>query len=212
MAARRLSTTAERQPLLGRTNSQSSGTSKDTDRPNDSDFSLRDELGVLLRYSGPLVITYLLQYGYQMVVILVASQLSTDELAGVSLGITTSNIIGYAIFEGMATSLDTLCSQAYGSGRLSDVGMSTVRFLVFVHLAAVPIAVLWMFSEAILRALVPSAELAAHAGKAAEWIERSNHMYDWWLTHLRQAHIFAFLLLESQDMPASKQARDLCKT
>jgi MATE family multidrug resistance protein len=165
---------AERRPLLGngnpRTSTDSSSTiSKDGDGIDSPDFSLRKELVVLCRYSAPLICTYLLQYGYQMVIILVASQLSTDELAGVSLGITTSNIIGYAIFEGMATALDTLCSQAYGSGRLTDVGMAIIRFLIFVHCVAVPIGALWLSSEAMLRALVPSAELAANAGSFLRW-------------------------------------------
>lgn len=129
-----------------------------------SGISLGVELKVLAKYSGPLALTYFIQYGFQLVIILVASQLSTDELAGVSLGITTANIIGYAIFEGMATCLDTLCSQSYGSGRVSEVGMHTIRFTILVHLVAIPIGLLWLFSEQILRALVPSAELAAHAG------------------------------------------------
>ncbi|SMR53585.1 unnamed protein product [Zymoseptoria tritici ST99CH_1E4] len=167
MAARRLSTT-ERQPLLGesvnRTTDSSSTLSKDGPRINASELVSQLELRVLLRYSGPLIPSYLLQYSFTIIVTLVASQLSTDELAGCSLGMTTSNIIGYAIFEGMATALDTLCSQAYGSGRFSDVGMAMIRFLVFVHLVAIPIGGLWLFSEAILRRLVPSEELAVHAG------------------------------------------------
>lgn len=132
--------------------------------PNASETSLGTELKVLAKYSGPLVLTYFIQYGFQMVIILVASQLSTDELAGVSLGITTANILGYAVFEGMATCLDTLCSQSYGSGRLSEVGLWIIRFTILVHIVAIPIGLSWLFSEQILRALVPSEELAAHAG------------------------------------------------
>ncbi|KAF2160645.1 hypothetical protein M409DRAFT_70377 [Zasmidium cellare ATCC 36951] len=129
------------------------------------EISLRAEAGIFLRYSTPLTLTYLLQYANSLIVIIVASRFSTDELAGVSLGITTSNIIGYAIFEGMATALDTLCSQAYGASRLTDVGMHTIRFTVFVHLVAIPIALLWFFSNnLLLLAHVPSRALAEHAG------------------------------------------------
>lgn len=158
---------SERQPLLdGHRDFDESGSETSTTPTNNAalDISLGTELKVLAEYSGPMVLTYFLQYGYQISVILVASQLSTDELAGVSLGITTAMIIGYAIFEGMATCLDTLCSQSYGSGRLSEVGLHTIRFTILVHLVAIPIGLLWLFSEQILRALVPSEEVAAHAG------------------------------------------------
>lgn len=63
------------------------------------EVSLQAEASTLVRYSGPLVLTYFLQYGYQIIIVLVAAQLSTEEIAGVSLGITTSNITGYALFE-----------------------------------------------------------------------------------------------------------------
>lgn len=127
--------------------------------------SLSAEAGIFLRYSAPLTLTYLLQYANSLIVLIVASSFSTDELAGISLGITTSNIIGYAIFEGLATALDTLCSQAYGASRFTDVGMHTIRFTMFVHLVAIPIALLWSFSTSILHLVhVPSHALAEHAG------------------------------------------------
>lgn len=161
----------ERTPLLGE-NGDNSGDLTATDilskfhhAVNISNISLRDEAAIFLKYSAPLTLTYLLQYANSLIVIIVASKFATDELAGVALGITTSNIIGYAIFEGMTTALDTLCSQAYGASRLTDVGMHTIRFTIFVHLVAIPIALLWFFSERILLLVhVPSAALAQHAG------------------------------------------------
>lgn len=71
-----------------------------TDEENHiEEVSLATEASILLRYSGPLVITYFLQYAYQVIIIVVAAQLSTEEIAGVSLGITTANITGFAVFE-----------------------------------------------------------------------------------------------------------------
>ncbi|KXT00872.1 hypothetical protein AC578_978 [Pseudocercospora eumusae] len=134
------------------------------------EVSLKVEASILLRYSGPLVVTYFLQYAYQLIILAVAAQLSTEEIAGVSLGITTSNITGYSIFEGFATALDTLCSQAYGSGRLADVGLDVIRATVLVHLTAVlPIGVIWLCSSWIFEALVPQVELAEHASSFLYW-------------------------------------------
>lgn len=122
------------------------------------------EYKLIMSYSLPLIGTYLLQYLFPCVVVFVASRLSTDELAGVSIGSTTSNIIGYAVFEGMATALDTLCSQAWGAGQPKMVGIHCVKFIIFIHLVAAPIAVLWALSPQILGAILPSRELAAQAG------------------------------------------------
>ena len=63
------------------------------------DVTLRNEATILVKYSGPLVLTYFLQYTFQVIIIVVAARLSTEEIAGVSLGITTSNITGFAVFE-----------------------------------------------------------------------------------------------------------------
>jgi MATE family multidrug resistance protein len=74
------------------------------------------------------------------------------------------NIVGFAIFEGMATSLDTLCAQAYGSGNLKLVGLHTQRMILFLLLVATPIGALWICSLWILSAIVPQKELAVMAG------------------------------------------------
>ena len=66
------------------------------------------EIGLILSSSAQLTGTYLLQYFYNLLIILVVSRLGRDELAAVSIGITTMNICGFAIFEGFATALDTL--------------------------------------------------------------------------------------------------------
>ena len=113
--------------------------------------------------------TYLLQYFYNLMIVLVCSRLSTDELAAVSLGITTSNIVGFAVFEGMATGLDTLCAQAFGAGNLQMVGTHMLRFTIIVHLVAVPIGALWLTSPWTLPYLVPSDALARDCGMYLQW-------------------------------------------
>lgn len=148
--------------------SASSSSSEENPKSNKKthirNVSLHTEISILLKSSGPLVLTYFLQYFYQVIIIIVAAQLSTEEIAGVSLGITTANITGFAVFEGMATALDTLCSQSYGSSKFSEVGLYTIRATILVHVIAVlPIGGLWMCSGPIIRWIVPSRSLAMHA-------------------------------------------------
>ncbi|KAJ9133402.1 MATE efflux family protein [Pleurostoma richardsiae] len=129
-----------------------------------SKLSLRLELGILSRYSAPLIATYLLQYTYSVTTTFVAGHLSADDLAAASIGLTTMDIIGLDIFEGMATALDTLCAQAYGSGHLTQVGLHVQCMLALMALALVPVGAIWGCSPWMLGFLVKQPELALKAG------------------------------------------------
>ncbi|KAK6350252.1 hypothetical protein TWF696_006487 [Orbilia brochopaga] len=122
------------------------------------------EAKVLAKYSGPMILTFLLQYSLTVASVFSVGKLGTNELAAVSLASMTSNITGYTIYQGLATSLDTLCSQAYGSGKKTLVGVHMQRCFWFLMLITVPIVVVWQFSEAILRPIVPEPELCRLAG------------------------------------------------
>lgn len=123
------------------------------------------EARLLAKYSVPLMLTYLLQYNFSLVTIFVVGHIGTDELGAVSLATMTANITGLAVYEGLATSLDTLCAQAYGSGRKELVGLHLQRMVLFMLLVTIPIGAVWLSSGWILAALVPEKELAHLAGK-----------------------------------------------
>ncbi|KAF2970680.1 hypothetical protein GQX73_g2911 [Xylaria multiplex] len=122
------------------------------------------ELWLLLRYSLPLIATYLLQYSWCVIVTFISGHLSADDLAAASVAMTTMNIVGFAAFEGMATALDTLCAQAYGSGSLTGVGLHVQRMLILMAFAAVPIGAIWAASPWILSLAVKQHHLAVMAG------------------------------------------------
>ena len=87
------------------------------------DDSTKLELKHLTRSSFPLVVSFVLQYVFSITSVYAAGRLGAKELAACSLAICTFNITGLAVFQGMATSLDTFCSQAYGSGNKKMVGV-----------------------------------------------------------------------------------------
>lgn len=122
------------------------------------------ESKLLARYSTPLFVTYLLQYSFQTTTVIVAGRLGTNELGAVSLASMTANVTGLAIYEGLATSLDTLCSQAYGGGKKELVGLHVQRMVYLLLLVTIPIGAIWFCSPWILEALVPEKELAQLAG------------------------------------------------
>ncbi|KAL9623989.1 MAG: hypothetical protein Q9160_001742 [Pyrenula sp. 1 TL-2023] len=78
----------------------------------------------------------------------------------------TANVTGMAIYEGLASSLDTLCSQAYGSGKKLNVGLHLQRMVLLVWLVSIPIGIIWFASPWILSALVPEQDVAHLAGYA----------------------------------------------
>lgn len=123
------------------------------------------EAKLLAKYSLPLTATYLLQYSFNLVTIFVVGHLGTDELGAVSLATMTANITGLAVYEGLATSLDTLCAQAYGSGHKTHVGLHLQRMALFLLLVTIPIGAIWLSSGFILSALVPEKDLAILAGQ-----------------------------------------------
>jgi MATE family multidrug resistance protein len=122
------------------------------------------EAKVLTAYSLPLMATFLLQYSLTVASIFTVGHIGTAELGAVSLASMTANITGYAVYQGLATSLDTLCSQAYGCGRKKLVGLQMQRMIYFLWSITIPIAVVWLLSERILLAIVPEPAVAELAG------------------------------------------------
>lgn len=115
-------------------------------------------------YSRSLVITFLLQYSLNATSIFAVSRLGTLELGAVTLASMTANITCYAPIQGLATSLDTLCAQAYGSGHKQLVGLQLQRMLYFLALLLFPIAAIWWNAERILASMIEP-DSAALAGQ-----------------------------------------------
>lgn len=125
--------------------------------------SYRREAKVLARYSRPLVFTFLLQYSLPVASVFALGHWGAVELSGVSLGSMTVNVTGCAIYQGLATSLDTLCAQAYGSGRKQLVGLHTQRMIFFLWVITIPIGALWLNAEPILSKIIPDPQVASLA-------------------------------------------------
>lgn len=95
---------------------------------------------------------------------MIAGHLGADDLAAASIGATTMNVVGLSIFEGMATALDTLCAQAYGSGHKVGVGLHIQRMIALMGLSLIPVGLAWIFSPWILPLFVKQHHLAVKAG------------------------------------------------
>ncbi|KIX05374.1 uncharacterized protein Z518_06246 [Rhinocladiella mackenziei CBS 650.93] len=130
----------------------------------DLETTWKAETFLLARYSGPLILTYILQYSFSLVTVFVAGRLGTKELGAASLATMTANITGLCVYEGLATSLDTLTSQAFGNGKKHLVGLHVQRMSMLVCVVTIPIGTIWICSPWILSALVPERDEAVLAG------------------------------------------------
>ena len=113
------------------------------------------ETKTVVAYSIPLTATFMLQYSINVASIFAVGHIGKVELAAVSLANMSNAISCLAPFQGLATSLDTLCAQAYGSGHKHLVGLQCQRMVFFLLSLSMPVIVLWLFSEPILTLMVP---------------------------------------------------------
>ena len=88
---------------------------------------------------------------------MVVGKLGTKQLGAVSLATMTSTIT-FAIFEGTATALDTLCPQAYGAGNYELMSI-LYRDVIFFHDFVLPCALFWWFSGLILKYVIDDPEV-----------------------------------------------------
>ena len=123
------------------------------------------EAQVVGMYALPLMFAFVLQYSLTVASIFTLGHLGKEELGAVSLASMTANITGYAVYQGLATSLDTLCAQAYGSGKKQLVGLQMQRMVYFLWTITIPIALFWIFAEDILVIIVPETRVARLAGR-----------------------------------------------
>ncbi|RWW18322.1 hypothetical protein GW17_00017694 [Ensete ventricosum] len=121
------------------------------------------ELRELWAMAAPITAMNCLVYLRAMVSVVCLGRLGPLELAGGALSIGFTNITGYSVLFGLASGLEPLCSQAYGSRNWELISLSLQRTILLLLLAAVPIAVLWVNLGPILVALGQDPAITAAA-------------------------------------------------
>ena len=133
----------------------------DEELESKGETSVRKEVKFVLFNSVPITLTFFMEYSLTVTSLFIIGHVSqsASSLASVSLAVMTYNITGMAIIEGMATSLDTFCSQAYGAQKYTKVGLYFLRCSMMIMAAAVPIIVMWWTSAFWLKFLIPEHDL-----------------------------------------------------
>ncbi|KAL6853629.1 hypothetical protein ACP4OV_019658 [Aristida adscensionis] len=126
--------------------------------------SILSEIKKQLRLAGPLAVGYLLQKIIQTISIMFVGHLGELPLASASLATSFASVTSFSLMTGMASSLDTLCGQAFGAGQRHLLGVYKQRAMLVLAAVSVPVAAVWAFTGDILVWLRQDPEIAAGAG------------------------------------------------
>ncbi|KAJ7530492.1 hypothetical protein O6H91_14G005800 [Diphasiastrum complanatum] len=109
-----------------------------------------EELKELAKLAVPITGTNLLVYVRAMISVLCLGRLGGLELAGGAMSIGFTNIIGYSVLFGLASGMEPVCSQAFGSKNWSLIGLTLQRTILILLSACIPISILWLNLQRIL--------------------------------------------------------------
>lgn len=109
-----------------------------------------EELKELWSMALPVTAMNCLVYVRAVVSVLFLGRLGSLELAGGALSIGFTNITGYSVLVGLASGLEPVCSQAYGSKNWDLLLLSLHRMIFILLLAIIPISLLWINLQSIM--------------------------------------------------------------
>ncbi|KAF5725617.1 hypothetical protein HS088_TW23G00342 [Tripterygium wilfordii] len=109
-----------------------------------------EELKELWGMALPITAMNCLVFVRAVVSVLFLGRLGSLELAGGALSIGFTNITGYSVLVGLASGLEPVCSQAYGSKNWDLLSLSLQRMIMILFFAIIPISLLWLNLESIM--------------------------------------------------------------
>ncbi|KAI9291802.1 MATE efflux family protein [Neoconidiobolus thromboides FSU 785] len=135
--------------------------------PSDITFKrVVNESYLLSKLAIPIVISYVLQNIIPLASVYSLGHLGPTELAASALSNMFASVTGWSVAMGMATALDTLCSQAFtGARNLHIVGIYLQRGILISLTLLIPVSFLWLYAENILLLLKQDPELAYYCGR-----------------------------------------------
>ncbi|XP_023260359.1 multidrug and toxin extrusion protein 1-like [Seriola lalandi dorsalis] len=120
----------------------------------------REELYHILRMTGPLLLSRILNYLLPFVVTMFCGRLGNDVMAGYGLASATINVTTAATGCGLGLACDTLVSQTFGGRNLLRVGVILQRGIIILLLFCLPCWGLLINAQAILLCLGQDPEVA----------------------------------------------------
>ncbi|CAI0374645.1 unnamed protein product [Linum tenue] len=132
-------------------------------RPPPSLPQILEELKELWSMAFPVTASHLTAFFRSAVSVIFLGRLGSLELAGGALSIGFTNITGYSVMVGLASGLEPVCSQAYGSKNWDLLHVSLQRMVLILCAAAAPITFLWLNLRPIMVFLGQDPDIASTA-------------------------------------------------
>ncbi|KAF2806199.1 mate family transporter [Mytilinidion resinicola] len=124
------------------------------------------EFWILLKGSVPVILAYTLQNSLQTISVLIVGRLSPEALATAAFSYMFAMATAWLIALGGTTAIDTLASASFtGSKNPHDLGIILQRSFIILTLFYVPIAILWICSEPVFKALGQEDYIARDSAK-----------------------------------------------
>ncbi|KAI8927016.1 mate-domain-containing protein [Entophlyctis helioformis] len=126
----------------------------------------------IVQLAWPIFVAYLLQFSLSLTSYGVfVGHVGTKELAASALTTMFCNVTGHSVGIGMASALDTLCSQGHtASLDKHALGKHLQRSIVVMLFLSIPIAGVWLFTREILLLAGQDPEISAISGVFARWM------------------------------------------
>ncbi|KAJ0112007.1 hypothetical protein Patl1_02476 [Pistacia atlantica] len=118
------------------------------------------ESRLLWLLSGSAIIVSVFNYMLSFGTLMFTGHLGALELAGASIASVGIQGLAYGIMLGMASAVQTVCGQAYGARKYSEMGIICQRAIVLHLGAAVLLTFLYWFSGPVLKAMGQSESIA----------------------------------------------------
>uniref|UniRef100_M4BMT0 Multidrug and toxin extrusion protein n=2 Tax=Hyaloperonospora arabidopsidis (strain Emoy2) TaxID=559515 RepID=M4BMT0_HYAAE len=128
-----------------------------------------DEFWQSMALAYPVVVTYTLEYLPGVVGIILVGHIDSPDtkrfVAAATLSTMFTNVSSLSIGFGLTSALDTLCSQAYGAGKLDKLGLYFQAALFVIGACLVPVFILNWHAELFLKWSGQDPEVARLAGE-----------------------------------------------
>ncbi|KAG6616046.1 Multidrug and toxin extrusion protein 1 [Phytophthora cinnamomi] len=139
---------------------------------NDAHPEVKTEVRKLFTLAYPVIFTYVLEFFPELVSMTLVghldSPLTKQYLDGVALSTMVLNLTAIGVGFGLATAMDTLCSQAYGAGKPKKLGIYLQSGLIVLGLAMIPVFFVNWYTESVLLMLGQPADVAMFAGRFSQ--------------------------------------------
>ena len=129
-----------------------------------------DEFLALAAIALPVILTYLTGFAQAMIGLILVGHVDATSLAAATLANMLCNALGMSIVIGCSSACDTLASQAFGARNLARIGHVSQRGAAVGLALCVPVAVLFVFSGLLLRALGQDEAVVGLASDYIRWL------------------------------------------